>query len=135
MLEVPGPDGYVRNYRSGLSFRRGKLRQQSSGELNANGALIFVHQVSDGRAFPLDSNPGFDLFPDFDWQHSQVHDERGAIFFIIDGLSFKFFARFQRDGETIDNFFIGTRTLKNPGCFPDELRSGSDHGNYLNSNK
>jgi hypothetical protein len=72
-----------------------------------DGPVIVVHWLSDGRAFSLDSNPGFDIFPDFYWEHSPVHDERGAIFLVIDGLSFKFFARFQRDGETIDKEQIG----------------------------
>ena len=65
----------------------------------------------------MNSNPCFYLSPDFDWKYSPVHDERGAIFSIIDSFSFEFPARFQRYGETIDNFFVSSRPLKNPRRF------------------
>jgi hypothetical protein len=38
------------------------------------GPVIVVHQLSDGRAFPLDSNPGFDNFPGFDREQSLKRD-------------------------------------------------------------
>lgn len=50
-----------------------------------------------------------------------MHDERRAVFSVIDGLAFEFRPRLQRDGEMIDDFLISSLALKNPGCFPDDV--------------
>ena len=94
------------------------VQQEASpgaGGLKPNGALKLALHASNDRAFPLDGNPCFDLLSDFDRQHSPEHDEGSAVFFIIDGFAFEFSARFQRHGKPLDNFFIGTHALKNPG--------------------
>jgi hypothetical protein len=69
------------------------------------------------RTFSLDRKPGFNLSTNFDWNHSPIHDEGSPVFLVVDGFSFEFLTSFQRCRKSIQNLFVGTFSLKNPGCF------------------
>lgn len=45
--------------------------------------------LSDNRPLALDSNPGGYFLANSDRQHPPVHDEGGAIFLVVDRLTFK----------------------------------------------
>ena len=67
--------------------------------------------------FSLDRDPGFYFFSGFDGEDSPVHNEGRAIFLVVDRLSFKFTARFERCSKAFCHLLVGTHTLENSGCF------------------
>jgi len=54
--------------------------------------MVEVHRcyLSDNRPLALDGNPGGYFLANTYRQHPPVHDEGGAIFLVVDRLSFKF---------------------------------------------